>query len=407
MMSAHDDSSGGENDFAAMLAEFDGDSSRQKHRKVVSGQEVTGTIVSIGAESVFVDIGAKSEGVLERVQLADEQGQVSQVVGDQITARVVDDGDRSGTIVLRRGINRGQDVDLALNQAFQSRMPVSGTVTAVNKGGFDIDVAGTRAFCPISQIDSSFVEDGAAFVGQKLQFRITRLESEGKRGPNVVLSRRALLNEEREKEADVTRATLSAGSVVTGKVTSLKPYGAFVDIGGLEGMLHVSELGHTRVEDPSEVLHVGQDLKVVVLKVEQTGDKKRPEKISLSLKSLAQDPWQNVESQFPVGSQQSGAVVRVQPFGVFVELSPGVEGLVHISEMGGGRRLSHPREVAVLGQAVSVTVLSMDLEKRRISLSMDAAGRQAQANEEAEAIAEHKSGAPKTLGTFADLLKGR
>ena len=284
-------------------------------------------------------------------------------------------------------------------------MPVDGTVKAVNKGGFEVEVAGTRAFCPISQIDNQFVEDGAAFVGKSFSFQITRLEADGPKGPNIVLSRRALLDAERAKAARVTRENLAPGAVITGRVISLKPYGAFVDIGGLEGMLHISELGHTRVEDPADLLQVGQELQVAVLKVEKTDNPKRPEKISLSLKSLAQDPWSEVEERFSVGSQVDGPVVRIQPFGAFVELSPGLEGLVHISEMGEGKRLQTPRDVVRVGQAVNVTILSIDSKERRISLSMDAAGRDAAAREEAEAIAGHKGQTPKTLGTFADLLK--
>ena len=394
-------------DFASMFAEFekaDKNSTGSTKSKISVGQEVTGTVVSIGAENVFVDLGAKSEGVLERAQICSPDGELLVKVGDSVTARVVNDGERSGSIVLRRGVSKGGDAALAFSQAYQSRIPVDGVVSAVNKGGFEITVAGQRGFCPISQIDDQYVEEPETFVGKKFQFLITKLETDGPRGANIVLSRRALLNADKERKASVTRESLEPGAVLRGRVVSLKPYGAFVDIGGLEGMLHISELGHSRVEDPSEVLTVGQELDVAVLRIEKTDNPKRPEKISLSLKSLAQDPWDGLEERFSIGSQVDGSVVSIQPFGAFVEIAPGVEGLVHISEMGEGKRLNSPRDVVRMGQGVSVTLLAIDKTEKRISLSMDAAGRNAAQQEENEAISDYRASAKQSLGTLADLF---
>jgi small subunit ribosomal protein S1 len=188
--------------------------------------------------------------------------------------------------------------------------------------------------------------------------------------PNIVLSRRAILEEEQKSRAEEVRSRIQVGSVVTGKVTSLASYGAFVDLGGLEGMLHVSEIGYSRLAHPKEVLNVGDEVEVQVIKIEKGKDEKKPERISLSRRSLEKDPWQEAASQFPDGAEVTGKVMRMESFGAFVEIAPGVEGLLHISEIGGGRRLNHPREALQQGQEIPVRVLSVDTGKRRISLGI-------------------------------------
>jgi small subunit ribosomal protein S1 len=232
-----------------------------------------------------------------------------------------------------------------------------------------VQVAGVRAFCPASQVDLRFIDDLKELVGQRLDFRITKLE--GGRRPNLVLSRRAILEEEQRQRALETRAQLTEGAVLAGTVTSLKDYGAFIDIGGIEGMIHVSELAHGHVKHPNEILSVGQPVEVSVLRIEPPRDAKSRERIALSIRALARDPWSDAEQDFAVGSQVRGTVSRLQPFGAFVELAPGIDGLVHISELGAGRRIGHPSEVLQVGEQVDATVLGVDLERRRISLSLD------------------------------------
>ena len=246
---------------------------------------------------------------------------------------------------------------------------MQGQVSASVKGGVEVQVAGVRAFCPASQVDLRFIDDLKELVGQRLDFRITRLE--GGRRPNLVLSRRAILEEEQRQQALETRAQLTEGAMLAGTVTSLKDYGAFVDIGGIEGMIHVSELAHGHVKHPSEILSVGQPVEVSVLRIEPPRDAKSRERIALSIRALARDPWSDAEQDFAVGSQVRGTVSRLQPFGAFVELAPGIDGLVHISELGAGRRIGHPSEVLQVGEQVDATVLGVDLERRRISLSLD------------------------------------
>jgi small subunit ribosomal protein S1 len=388
-----------DDDFAAMLAEFEGDKPAKQRRPKV-GDTVRGRIVSIGTDAIFVDLGGKAEGVLDREQVADKDGNVKVSVGDEIEARIVDD--RGGALVLRvRMSGRGAEARAELVQAAELGLPVEGTVTEVVKGGLSVDVAGVRGFVPASQADLRFVEDLSHFVGQRLTFRVTRYEP-GPRG-NLVLSRRALLEVERAAKAAETKGKLVPGAVVKGVVTAFKPYGAFVDLGGVEGMLHVSELGFARVEHPQEMLSVGQEVEVQVLKVEPSDDPKKGMKISLSMKALGEDPWRQATAHLVEGATVKGTITRMQPFGAFVEVAPGVEGLVHISELGAGRRINHPREVVKLGQEIEATVLSLDAEKRRLSLSLSAGARAEEAANAAEGRAA-VSQAPQKLGTFGDLL---
>jgi small subunit ribosomal protein S1 len=397
-------------DFASLLAEFD-----EKHKQTRAagrgpkvGDTVKGRILSVGAESVFVDLGGKAEGMLEIAEVTDRSGAVTVKVGDMIEARVVDLGGRSGCILLRKvmGMARGAEARTELVQAHEHRIPVEGLVTGVIKGGVEVQVAGVRGFCPAGQLDIRFVEDQAVFVGQRLTFRITRLET-GRAGQlNLVLSRRALLAEEAEARAAELRQRLEVGAVLPGTVTTIKEYGAFVDLGGIEGMLHISELGFQRVGHPSEVLSVGQPVQVQVTKIEKTGDAKRPEKISLSLKALEKDPWTEVASRYREGARVRGTVVRLQPFGAFVELEPGIEGLVHISQLAADRRINNPREVVAVGQEVEVTIVGVDAPRRRVSLSLTAQSA-ADAAAEAADFAAVRAGAERGLGTLGDILKKR
>jgi small subunit ribosomal protein S1 len=391
-------------DFGALLEQFEREQPSTRRGDLPKvGDTVRGRVVSIGSEAVFVELGGKAEATIDLSQVMDEQGEVRVSVGDTIEARVVEM--RGGTAVLRTtmGTTRGADARNEIAQAHTHGIPVEGLVAAVIKGGVEVQVAGMRAFCPISQLDDKFVQDANAFIGQRLTFRITRFETDRK-NPNIVLSRRALLEEVNKARAAETRASLREGAVVTGKVTSIKPYGAFIDLGGLEGMIHVSELGFGRVDNPADVLHEGQEVEVQVLRLEKTGDPKRPERIALSLKALAQDPWEEVEQRFPQGTQVRGKVTRLQQYGAFVEVLPGIEGLVHISQLAAGRHVQNPREVVRVGDEVEVTVLGVDRAKRRISLAMIPAGAEHEAN--AEDLAQHtaRSTAPAKLGTFADLL---
>jgi small subunit ribosomal protein S1 len=387
-----DKDAGPDDDFAAMFAQSERDVPKAKKRPRV-GDQVTGKVISISKDTVFVDVGGKAEGALERAQVSDGDDKLLVKVGDVIEARVV--ADTGGALTLRIKLGRGPEARAELAQAQELGIPVEGVVTEVIKGGIAVDVAGMRGFCPASQIDVRFVDDLAVYVGQKLTFRITRYEPR-----NLVLSRRALLEEDNAKRATETRKKLEPGAVLRGKVVGFKPFGAFIDLGGIEGMLHVSELGYARVEKPEDMLSLGQEVDVAVLKIEP-GDK--GERISLSLKALANDPWRETAASLVEGARIKGKITRLSPFGAFVELAPGVEGLVHISELGAGRRINHPKEVVSVGQDVEATILTIDPERRRIGLSLTSAN-----DGTAEDVAQvAKSNAPAKFGTFADLLKKR
>lgn len=364
-------------DFGAILAEFEATHAQSGGKDPKPGSRVSGTILSIGEEAAFVDIGAKSDAAVALTELTDEEGELTVAVGDTLEGMISGRDEASGCLVLRvrpGGSGLGGD-EVALEEIAQARehgIPVEGMVTEAIKGGVQVDVSGIRAFCPISQLDLRFVEDAATYVGRRLTFAVTRFEAAGRGGrPNVVLSRRELLEEEERKRREETMARLSVGAVVRGTVTSVTSYGAFVDLGGVEGLLHVSEMGYSRIEDPKELLSAGDVVEVKLLAIEeQEGRDGKNRRISLSTKALQKDPWEAVAERFPVGETVSGRVTRLEPYGAFVEIAAGLDGLVHVSEMAVGRRVAHPRDVVELGQDVEVRVLDVDPVKRRISLSL-------------------------------------
>jgi small subunit ribosomal protein S1 len=392
----------GKEDFGAMLEEFEKQQPRRRGRPSVAvGDLVRGKVISVGREAVFVTLAdGKTEGMLGIEELRDEAGDITVKEGDELEARVAELGDKADQVVLRRLVRRGPEARAELAQAFDLKIPVEGVVTGVNKGGLDVNVAGVRGFCPISQLELRHVEDASGYVGRKLAFRITKHEVD-QRGVNLVLSRRALLEEENRARAVETRGKLVVGAVLPGVVTALKDFGAFVDLGGIEGMLPASELGFVRGVRPSEVLAVGQHLEVQVLRVEKTDDPRRPDRISLSLKSMERDPWEDVAERFPAGSKVAGKIVRVEPFGAFVELAPGVEGLLHVGELAGGKQVRHARDLAKIGESREVTVLSIDRERRRISLGIGDHPDLV----DPEALAAARAAAPGKLGTLGDLFK--
>jgi small subunit ribosomal protein S1 len=384
-------------DFAALLKEFDGKGAKRGARV---GDAVRGRVVSFGRDSAFVELSdGMGDGMIELAQLRDREGALTAQVGDEIEARVVESMGKSGCVILRKSaVARGPEAKAELQQAFELGLPVEGSVTGVNKGGVEVLVAGVRAFCPISQLEMRHVEDASVYVGRKLEFRITRYEVDN-RGDNLVVSRRALLEAEARSRAEKIRGKLVAGAILPGVVVALKDFGAFIDLGGVEGMLPASELGFSRGVRPADKLSLGQHLDVQILRIEKTDDPKRPERISLSLKALERDPWEDVAARFPSGTKVSGRITRVEAFGAFVELAPGIEGLVHIGELSGGKQVRNPRELAKVGATLDVTVLALDRERRRISLGI---------GDRADVVSQEDldaARAPARLGTLADLFK--
>lgn len=393
-------------DFAALLAESERASSGRE-RRLQAGEVVRGRVISVGATTAFVAVGGKAEAAIDVAEFRDhETGAVTLKEGDEIEATVVDDGAQSGSIVLKRVAGRGGHLPGELEQAFANRIPVEGVVTGEVKGGYSVQIGGVRAFCPGSQIDRRRVE-GRTYVGERLGFRITKLESGGR---NVVVSRRQLLEEEAAAQAAETWETLREGAVITGTVTSVRDFGAFVDLGGVDGLLHVSQIGHARVQNAGDVLQVGQQVQVQVVKLET--DAKGSRRVGLSMRTLAPDPWDSVRERFPVGTHTRGRVRRLEQFGAFVELAPGLDGLVHVSRMVLDRRISHPRQVVSLDDEVDVTVVEVDPAARRIGLSMVERARAEQDAAELEERRDTEAHLAKPedqtgFGTLGDLLRTR
>jgi small subunit ribosomal protein S1 len=331
------------------------------------GEKVKAKIFQLGADTAFLSIGGKSEAMIELRELKDAEGILRFGVGDEIEAHVIEAGARG--IHLSKTLGKGAASMSMLAEARASGMPVEGLVLAVNKGGLEVAIGDVRAFCPVSQIDLRFVEKTDQFVGEKLKFRVTEI-----RDRNVVLSRRSILEEEQKALAEQTRKNLDEGKVVRGQVTGVRDFGAFVDLGGVEGLIPVSELSHTRVGHPSEVVKIGDEVEVEILRMEppnpNSPDKsKQKERITLSLRARQEDPWVAVLAELKEGDRTKGKVVRLQPFGAFVELRPGVDGLIHVSALS-NRRIAHPRDVVKVGEEVEVAVEKVDPAEKRIGLRL-------------------------------------
>jgi len=345
-----------EEDFSKLLAES-GQSLEQK--SFSKGMIVEGIIVQIGAEYAYVNIGAKAEASIAVSELLNpEDGKLSQAVGDTIKAKVV--GFENGTIRLSRS---GKVGNIALEEAYQNGCAVKALIKATNKGGFELEVMGQRAFCPLSQIQKGKVEDPSAFVGQSLDFKVIKY---AKKGHDIVLSRTALIDDEnRMKRADAL-SKIEVGSVLEGRVVSIQPYGAFVDVGGVEGLIHVSEISYQHIDHPKEILSVGQEVRAYVVSITEKDGKS---KLSLSMKKLEEDPFEHFCDTVVIGSRITGTVVRNVPkIGSFVDLG-GVEGLVHISELSWERHVVNPDDVVKVGDKIEVTVLGVNRDKHRVSLS--------------------------------------
>ncbi|WP_419787703.1 30S ribosomal protein S1 [Pseudodesulfovibrio sp.] len=332
------------------------------------GDKVSGKVIQVGESTIFVDTGTKLDGIVEKTELEDEDGNCTVAEGDTVELYVV--GKDSGGIKLSRALS-GVGGLAMLEEAKAGNLPVEGHVDSTCKGGFNVTVMQRRAFCPVSQIDNRFVENPEEYVGQTLEFLVTKLEQHGR---NIVISRRDLLEREAEQSRETFTAETHEGDEVEGTVTRLAPFGAFVEImPGIDGLVHISQLSYARISSPDEAVTVGQKVKAKILRVDH--DDKGRLKISLSMKELAQDPWDTVAATFAIGEVVPGKVVRIADFGAFVEIAPGIDGLVHVSEMSYTQRVHKPSDFVKEGQEVPVKIKSIDMDSRRISLSMkDAEG---------------------------------
>ena len=333
------------------------------------GDMVEGEIISIGEARVYVDTGTKSDGVVEKIELLDENGEFLFKAGDRVKLYVVSSSESE--IILSKAISGAGKANM-LKDASQSRTPVEGKVTEVIKGGFSVDILGKRAFCPVSQMDVKYVEIQEEYVGHTYHFLITKFEEGGR---NIVVSRRDLLNEEIKEQQKLFFDKVKEGEIVRGVVTKLMPFGAFIELTpGVEGMAHISELSWSHLEKPEEVVQPGDSVNVKLLKIEPS-EKSSNLKISLSMKQTSSNPWDSIETTFNTGDQVTGKVVRLASFGAFVQIAPGVDGLVHISEMSHTKRILRSEDVVQKDELIQVVIKSIDMDSKRISLSIkDALG---------------------------------
>lgn len=379
-----------EEDFAELLEQ-----SFEQPVALQPGQKISAKIIAISEEGVFLDVGSKSDGYLDKRELLDADGFLTVKKGDIIQAYFLSADGNDLLFTTRLG---GRDTGREdLEEAWRSGIPVEGLVEKEIKGGFEIKISGNiRGFCPYSQMGLQRVEDPNVYVGERLSFKISDY---GERGRNIVLSHRAFLEQELQARREALRDTLQEGTTVAGTVTNIRNFGAFVDIGGVQGLIPISEMGWGHVEDVHEVLQVGQEVEVMIMRLDWDNDR-----ISLSLKQTLPDPWQTVAENYPEGSQHTGKVSRLANFGAFVTLTEGVDGLLHISKLGQGKRINHPREAVSVGQTVRVKINSVDVAGKRLSLSLAAAGGGAEAEAE-EDYRRYAAKESRSMGTLGDLLK--
>jgi small subunit ribosomal protein S1 len=326
------------------------------------GQKVISRVVSISGDFVYVDMDGKSEGAIDLKEFKDDKGEYSIQIGDEIEAFFASfQGGVKRLTIMRHGLSI-----LSLNgirDAYDANLPISGKVTGELKGGFEVHVGKARCFCPFSQIDLKGSREKEAYLGQVFSFKVVEY---GENGRNIILSRRVLLEEERQVELDKVRQTLEVGMEVTGTIRSIQKFGAFVDLGGIDGLIPLSEIGWGRTENTGDVLSMGQEVAVKIIGIDWGKNR-----ITLSLKATQSDPFLSAAEKYVIDSQVHGTIVRLTPFGAFVNLEPGVDGLIHISRLGAGRRIKHPKEIVEEGQVVDAYVHDVDPKNKRISLSIE------------------------------------
>ncbi len=329
-----------------------------------AGTKVKGNVVSIGTDHVFVDIGGKHEAVISASELSDEEGNLTVKQGDEMEAFII--STQNDELVLSKSMAGHKASVDDLVEAMQKKIPVQGKVTGVNKGGFNVSVMGKKAFCPVSHIDLKYVEDPNQYLSKSLSFIITRITEKGR---NIVLSRLPLLEDTLEERIAEFEKGAEEKKVFSGTITKITKFGLFVSLGEVEGLVHISEVSWDRAEKLEESFTIGQPVDVVILGVERKKPL-RDSKISLSIRHVFDDPWSTVREKFTVGQQVEGTITRLTNFGAFVQLIPGVEGLIHVSEMRWGQRVRHASDVVSVGDRVKVTVLTVDEDKRAISCSL-------------------------------------
>jgi len=356
-----------------------------------SGQMVETRILSISKDTIFIELNGKSEGIIALDELCDQDGQPRVKPGDAIKAYFL--RGKNGELYFTTRLSGDSAGPNMLEQAWRNKIPVEGVVEAEIKGGFNIKIGGSRAFCPYSQMGAKRSDNPAEFIGKHLSFRITEFKESGR---NILVSNRIIHEEARQEQLETLKQSLKPGMVVKGTISSIQDFGAFVNLDGVQALLPASEIARNRVEDIKSILSVGQEIEASILKIDWAS-----ERISLSMKSLLADPWEQAVDNYPVGSKHTGKVARITNFGAFVTLEPGVDGLVHISEIRVAGKFSNSSELSVkAGQTMSVQIASIDRANKRISLKPSSS----QEEDETSSKYLEASSTQDTYNPFAALL---
>ncbi len=346
-----------EEDFAKLFEE-----STKTSRRFEPGQKIKARIAGISNEFAYLDIGGKSEAVVDLKEFVNENGERSIKEGDEVEVFFVSFG--NGLRKFTTMIRGYSTLDLSgIRDAYEAHIPINGKVAAELKGGYEVQVGKVRCFCPFSQIDLRGTRETESYIGQRFSFIVLEYKENGR---NIILSRRAILEEEQEKQRKAFKESLQPGMDITGKVKSIQKFGVFVDIGGIDGLIPLSELSWNKGEKAADFLNAGDEVTVRVISVDW-----EKERITLSLKAILPDPFLNALEKYPPESTVRGMVVRLETFGAFVNIEAGIDGLIPISKLGAGRRIKHPKDVLEVGQIVEAQVVEVNPEKRRISLSME------------------------------------
>ena len=359
--------------------------------KMEPGQSIETTIVSISGDCIFLELSGKSEGQLDKAEMTDKDGNLTVKEGDKIKVYFL--SSQNGEMHFTTRISGDKAGKAVLENAFENGIPVEGVVEKEIKGGFEIKIGDTRAFCPYSQMGEKRIENSEDYIGKHLTFKIIEHNEKGR---NILVSNRAILEEEKKKKIEVLKKTLQENMVIKGTIKLVQDFGAFVDIDGVQALLPISEISRSRVADIHKVLSLGQEIEASIIKLDW-----KNERITLSMKALLSDPWDTAGTKYKSGSKHKGKVVRITDFGAFVSLEPGLDGLIHISDLKSDTRDNNPGDMLKAGQSITVQINSIDIGKKRISLSPVSSALE---DEESKKYMEPES---ETYNPFAELLKDK
>ncbi|MFZ3056981.1 MAG: 30S ribosomal protein S1 [Smithella sp.] len=359
------------------------------------GEKINTTIVKITVEWIFLDLGAKSEGYLDKKELMDEEGNLTVKEGDSITAYFV--SSRHGEKLFTTKLLTSKSVDDFLFKAYETQIPMEATVEKEVKGGFSVKInANVSGFCPYSQMDTKKIDDVAAYIGKKFEFIVAEYSENGR---NIILSRRPLLEKIEQEKKIALKESLKKGMIVSGVVASVQKFGAFIDLGGIQALLPVSEMGWGRVEDPKLIYASGDKVEVAIINLDWENNR-----ITLSVKENLPNPWDEFIRKYPEGSQLKGKVSNLTNFGAFITIEAGVEGLLHISKLARGKKIKHAGDVLKAGEEIEVKIEKIDRENKKISLDLAGSDKGTSAAGDEDDFRKYIAKSPKAMGTLGDMF---